>query len=617
MIPGTGIKVEIAFATAPDSTTPTWVDVTTYVMMNPGIIIGRGRAPEGGRVQASTLTLTLKNDDGRFTAENPSSPYYPNVKLHRRIRVSWVNPVGGATFVRWVGFIGEWPVSWPGPNVSRVTIVATDRFKRLGRLRTLASVVTEAIMADSPRAYFPCNEPKDSVSAGDLSLAGVSTPLTIRQYGSGGAVVFGEGTGPAVDAASAVMFQRASGSSGKSLVASAVGGYNASTTSFSFEFTFATTTITQRLIEFTSAHGESVFVEIDATGNIALGTQVAGSLPGKVSSAATYIDGATRHVLVTVTSGGNCVLKVNNSTVVTFATSASWATAVPTFTELELGGSSPVMANATISHLVVVTPGHSTAILTGFAGERSDQRISRLLGWAGVIAGQMSLDVGSSTNIEHFDTTGLTAIEAAQKVADTEGGPLFIDRATGNVVMHSRSRRYSPTATLSVTASQVRPGPTFTIDDAELANDVTGKHGSGAAYRTTDPASIADHGYATDELDLVTASDAEVADIVNWQVATRSQPKRKTPQLAIDLLDDTVRVSALALDISSRLQVTALPSQLGTSSVDFFVEGYTETISDQAWDLSLNTSSLQRYGDVWKVGDATYGAIDSGHLIGY
>src|ERR687888_157343 len=34
-----------------------------------------------------TLSLTLDNSDGRFTRLNPSSPYYPNVKHNRLIRV--------------------------------------------------------------------------------------------------------------------------------------------------------------------------------------------------------------------------------------------------------------------------------------------------------------------------------------------------------------------------------------------------------------------------------------------------------------------------------------------------------------------------------------------------
>jgi hypothetical protein len=82
------ITVEVAFATQPLAPTPTWTDITPYVIGREGITRTWGRTDEFSDVQPSTLTLTLNNTDGRFTRGLSSSPYYPNVRNGRRIRVS-------------------------------------------------------------------------------------------------------------------------------------------------------------------------------------------------------------------------------------------------------------------------------------------------------------------------------------------------------------------------------------------------------------------------------------------------------------------------------------------------------------------------------------------------
>src|SRR5687768_13135208 len=105
------VQVEIAFDSG--YTTPaasrTWTDVSAYVELADQIDIGFGRQDERSTADANDLSLTLDNTDGRFTAHRSASPYYPNVKIGRPIRVK-VTPPGGSTVTRFVGFIDEWPV---------------------------------------------------------------------------------------------------------------------------------------------------------------------------------------------------------------------------------------------------------------------------------------------------------------------------------------------------------------------------------------------------------------------------------------------------------------------------------------------------------------------------
>lgn len=85
---------EIAF-TRDSAGWPLWQDVSDYVEWEKSVTISRRRSHELDEVQPGTLSLSLINTDGRFTAGRTSSPYYPNVTLNRpiRIRARWQGSV--------------------------------------------------------------------------------------------------------------------------------------------------------------------------------------------------------------------------------------------------------------------------------------------------------------------------------------------------------------------------------------------------------------------------------------------------------------------------------------------------------------------------------------------
>lgn len=67
-----------------------WTDVTSYVRRDggSGINITRGRANESAQVERTQATFTLENTDGRFSARNPTGPYYGLLSLNTPCRVS-------------------------------------------------------------------------------------------------------------------------------------------------------------------------------------------------------------------------------------------------------------------------------------------------------------------------------------------------------------------------------------------------------------------------------------------------------------------------------------------------------------------------------------------------
>jgi hypothetical protein len=127
------VTVEVAFATAPGALTPTWTDITDYVM---SFQTHRGRSDELQPYSAGTLSMVLDNQDGRFDPTNTSGPYYPNVLPMRLIRVRAMWPaVAGTTYPIFQGYMNGWPMSWTLNKLDRVTVTATDAFKVLQTTR--------------------------------------------------------------------------------------------------------------------------------------------------------------------------------------------------------------------------------------------------------------------------------------------------------------------------------------------------------------------------------------------------------------------------------------------------------------------------------------------------
>ncbi|MEV8043571.1 hypothetical protein AB0P02_06920 [Streptomyces griseoluteus] len=66
-----------------------WTDISRYVdIQQRGVTINRGAADELSETQPGTATLTLANQDGRFTPGNSASPYWPYVRRNAPIRIA-------------------------------------------------------------------------------------------------------------------------------------------------------------------------------------------------------------------------------------------------------------------------------------------------------------------------------------------------------------------------------------------------------------------------------------------------------------------------------------------------------------------------------------------------
>lgn len=88
-----------------------WTNVTSDALNRDGITVARGRADEASRADPSVCNLTFKNQAGKYSPRNPTSPYYGVLGRNTPLRVGIGTPPVGA------GTAGLTGVSLTAPSV--------------------------------------------------------------------------------------------------------------------------------------------------------------------------------------------------------------------------------------------------------------------------------------------------------------------------------------------------------------------------------------------------------------------------------------------------------------------------------------------------------------------
>lgn len=128
-------------------TSGTWTDITSYVVGDAaGAIRWRGgRSTRYEEVAASTLSVPLRNHDGRFTPGNTSSPYAPNLLRGKAVRLKYDRP-GWPRMDLFLGFVTRYSVAIPdgNPDDAQCVIEAADRLASMERRTMLNAMIEES-----------------------------------------------------------------------------------------------------------------------------------------------------------------------------------------------------------------------------------------------------------------------------------------------------------------------------------------------------------------------------------------------------------------------------------------------------------------------------------------
>lgn len=99
-----------AFGYAPTATSVTWTDISPWLDLKASVRIARGASDELSQTQASTMALTLDNEDGRFSPGLASSPYYPYIRPNCPIQMGVLT--GGKNLIQSPAFEDGETTGW-------------------------------------------------------------------------------------------------------------------------------------------------------------------------------------------------------------------------------------------------------------------------------------------------------------------------------------------------------------------------------------------------------------------------------------------------------------------------------------------------------------------------
>jgi hypothetical protein len=642
--------LEVAFTSSPAASVASqvWTDVTQYLDVQAGVKITRGKTDELGDVQPSTLSVVLKNSDGRFTPNRSSSPYYPNVQAGKYIRLSvvWL----GTTYRRFTGKIVEWPLFWGGGGAfyaeSRVS--AVDALAQLSSGdRQFQDLIIEDILDDDPIACYPLGEPQFSLSAGDIS--GNDAPAIFgTQTGVGGAIDFGAdfveatATTAAVDRvptfyrsrATAVAFTPASGGLSATstrylsaqLRAPVVSATGATVITYAREST--TPPSSGAVASLQAADGSWLGVDKNGSGNIT--ARFFDARTGVINEVSSGIGLGTdapdqyAAVLDIPSAGNGRVTFYWNGQVV--GTPVTFAMAsVPQWTIVNVGG----RPHATFRGDVSFTSFYNYPVPIGaiFAQKQSaffgedgtgDTSTSRIIKLTGFLGPPLPTVGGSGPQSCGPQEVAGAPLDAIHLVEATEDGIFFFDGA-GAPAFRLRNWRINRAADATVAADMIDPGSVqFRGDNYGLTNDVTASRSDGATQRVVNAASVAAHDTVKASITALSTTDAQLRILAAWQANVDGQQRNRITGIRVSLLNfPSIIPSMLGLDVWKKLRLTGIPTaQAPASSLDLIVEGWSEVISEDDWSMTLTTSPGERV-DVWQIGVAGHSEIGTTTTIGY
>ncbi|AZM54171.1 hypothetical protein DMA15_17660 [Streptomyces sp. WAC 01529] len=141
----------------------TWVDISAHVLNRQTVQVSWGRTDWSSQVSHSKCPLAINNRDGRYSDDNPHSPYYGLLGQNTPIRQTVTTPAGLEVY-RFHMEVPEWPQRWDlsGRDVY-VPIECAGILRRLGQgAKPLRDSLRRHIDRGRPLAYWPLTDGEDA-----------------------------------------------------------------------------------------------------------------------------------------------------------------------------------------------------------------------------------------------------------------------------------------------------------------------------------------------------------------------------------------------------------------------------------------------------------------------
>lgn len=620
---GTRAGVTVSADPNDPTVTPTWTDLSARLVQ---ISVKRGKSYELDEAQAQEYTLKLRNTDGALDPTNTASPYYPYVLPLRAFRLQVT--INGTTYTACTGYIESWPQTWElHGTYAYVTATATDALATLSQI-ILPSALTAEILLDNPVGYWPLTEPNGAVIGANVTANAAVPPLSQVQYGTGGAVGFGNTTLTTLIGAGASSSQAGTPIQGNTtacylanpdtyfngiaLESHFAATYDGGTSGVTLECWFQSLAGHTYTTQFTvmSTDGYLIWINGNAGGQAGFwGTWTnAGGQAGP-----NILDGKLHHLVVTAQGGGNSIVYVDGAAVLSDAT-------VPgdplhlNFCHAAGGayigyGPSASMPPFSIAHVAVydtVLPAsrvsaHYNCGVNAFSGEDTGARFSRILRYA-AWNGASVVPTGNNNMLGIYDCANKSALAALLDVATAEQGNLYIDNL-GRVAFENRHARMIQNTQAYVLGEDQAAGEIpyegdiqIDFDPQQVYNTAIIERPGGIVLNTADPTSILRYfprAFPSSPLQLPVADDQTAINAAQFLLGRYKDPHARVENVKISPTSTPSSWPfALSVQIGQRVGLNRRTASAPTVALDLFVEsiGHDYDAKTGDWETSLELS---------------------------
>lgn len=637
------VRDRVAFGQGPYAASPSYTDITRPDSSNanavrPGGTFATGRQNRNGAFEATSVTLDCGNRDGRYTPYFAGSPYYPLTEFapyQRHVEY----PKGSGTWLPiWGGVLTDCEAGFEGAAQGTASLSFQQRLALPG-LTPLRAMIAGQILATDPVGFWAFDDDADSTSARDYRGAGYQTLAVDRSSAVSvyAAAEFGVAEGLESGSTALALTPNDTRMFGYCLDASftprtASATHSASISVAPLPATYPTS-YDATVFTFWDSQNRGYSLNIPASGiprvELVSTAQPAVGQPHSVVTA--NVDGTSR-----IDDGAWHDLRVEISEAAGTSTLTLIVDGVPVGTDtfltvsfdwqrITVGGCPDVgrfMACfdgdlANFAWWDEASGGGSTisaaTATSGAAGlystDTADVRFERLAALAGIPSTWIDT-VGTFTRtIGPQATAGRTFADCVKELEAAEVGRLYCDHE-GKLVLASASAFYTPTRTLSLSAStHFTLADKFGTDNDNLVNDWRGIRDGGLQQTyTASAASIEKRGQLSkDAGTLPLTTDDDVLEVGHWAVSTFSEPTLRFPKVAVHasklhaagLLDE-----ALALVEGDQLVLTDLPTGSPVSSFTGFIERVERVFT---WDTLTLVFTLSQWIDVHEFDSTTIG----------
>jgi hypothetical protein len=590
-------KVYVAFDDGPYVLSPTWTDITSSVR---SMTIDRGRGGDWDTFSGSA-NVVLNNRARLYDPFYTSGTYYGKLLPRRQIKIEAT--YASTTYAVFRGYIDGWPPSWTDAGGdSTVTLSCYDCMTLLAQVQLPADWARSYILSQSPRHYYPLDDPIIQFQTGALTDIG-TTKINLT-YGTNAA----PGSQLAIGLANGSL--AGAGNNFLTGIATNDPGFASRSVAFTANADF---TVAFWCVPETNVAG----IATGEASNFAWNVNFAS---GKFTF---YVDSFTDQATYSYTT---TTAQLNQAEAYHFA--AAWngtaKTAVIYVNGVDVTGTKSTALGtilATSSDFVTVSQGPIQQILV-FTGTNPSQaviqniikysqasfyettaaRVSRIIAETPFSTSLVSAN-GTQYIAEITDDAPYAGPEL-QTTANTEGGPLYVSKTgvltqTATYTQFTQTKSFNTQATYGSGGLGLGQNVGLQYDGDSMRNVINVNMTGGGVTKVTGSVSTSVYGQATQSWDAYMPSVSQSSLVGNILVGLGQYVFARFEDFEVVISPSANWASTLALELLERIDVNVAPPTGNVISQSLQLNRIRHEVQPGLWQTYLNGSD--RWGSAFRL----------------